>query len=377
MIPRERVRTAIDRQEPDRVPTALWGGSYGLVDDVYKDLLAVLDLGEPVAPFRQGHNISFIDDRVLDRLGTDIRYVWPGNSPSSPTNTSSDPGTILDGYGQPWIKALPYYYPDTGILVEATDIADIERHVTWPDPDDPRWTSGVRERARMLREDTDSYVVGRMVTSHGVFQTCSDLRGMEQFLMDLVLHEKFAVTLIERVTETIIGLLRGYLEAGGAYFNMIELPGDDYASNQNLLMSPVTFRTFFKPALRRMVETVKAFRDDLKVMFHSDGVIHPLIPDLIEIGVDALHPIEPLPKMDLDRIKEDYGSEIAFIGGIDITHALPGGRRDVIDEVERRIQQLAPGGGYVLAPANHIQSDVPAENIVTLYRAARQYGLYS
>jgi len=374
MTPRERVTAAIARQEPDRVPTALWGGPYGLVDDVYLKMLDLLDLGEPVAPFRQGHNISYIDDRVLDILETDTRYVWPGDSPSSPKYPSSEPGMMLDGYGQPWIQALPYYYPDTGLLVEAAGVDDIDRLVTWPDPDDPCWTKDVGERAKQLKENTDYYVIGRMVTSHGVFQTCSDLRGMEQFMMDLVIDEDFAVTLIERVTENIAGLLRGYLEAGGAHLDMVELPGDDYASSQNLMMSPGTFRQFFKPVLRRLVETVKSFRDDLKVMFHSDGVVHPLIPDLVDIGIDVLHPVEPLPKMDLVKIKTDYGDSISFLGGIDITHALPGSRQDVIDEVRRRIGQLAHGGGYILAPSNHVQPDVPAENVLTLYQAARQYG---
>ena len=194
--------------------------------------------------------------------------------------------------------------------------------------------------------------------------------------MDLVLDETFAVTLIERVTDTIDGLLRHYLEAGGDYFDVIELPGDDYASNENLIMSPGTFRRFFKPAIRRLVETVKSFRQDIKVMFHSDGVLAPLIPDLIEIGVDALHPLEPLPAMDLAAIKKTYGSQIAFMGGIDISQAMPGTRQDVESEVKRRIEQLGPGGGYVLAPSNHLQSDVPPEHVVTLFKAAREYGRY-
>ena len=375
MTPRERVITALNRQEPDRVPTALWGGPYGLVDAVYFNLLKTFDLGQPVASFRSGHNISYIDDRILDHLGTDTRYVWPGASPSSPIDTTSKPGKILDGYGQPWVQAFPYYYPDTGLLAEST-LADVDRLVTWPDVNDPRWTAGVRERSRYLKEETDFFVIGRMVTSHGPFQTASDLRGQAQFLMDLVLDETFASALLERVTDTIDGLLRAYLNAGGAYFDMVELPGDDYATNQNLILSPVMFRRFFKPHLKRLVDTVKSFRSDLKVMFHSDGVIETLIPDLIEIGVDVLHPLEPLPNMDLDRIKATYGDQIAFMGGIDIVQAMPGSQEDVRKEVERRIHQLAPGGGYVLAPANHLQSDVSAANVIALYQAAHYFGGY-
>jgi uroporphyrinogen decarboxylase len=157
---------------------------------------------------------------------------------------------------------------------------------------------------------------------------------------------------------------------------MIELPGDDYAGNEHLMMSPEMFRTFFKPSLQRLVTTVREFRSDLKIMFHSDGAIQGLIPDLIDLGIDALHPLEPLPAVDHAEVKAAHGDRIAFIGGIDIVRAMPGSRRDVVEEARRRIDLLAPGGGYVLAPANHLQPDVPAENVVALYETAHEYGVY-
>jgi uroporphyrinogen decarboxylase len=206
--------------------------------------------------------------------------------------------------------------------------------------------------------------------------TAAHLRGTEQFLMDMSLDESFAQTLIEKVTDCIDAILQNYLQAGGEYFDMIELPGDDYATSKNLIMSPASFRKFIKPAVQRLVNTIKEFRSDLKVMLHSDGMIQPILADVIEIGVDAVHPLEPLPVIEHSDIKAEFGDELAFIGGIDIVHALPGSKEDVIAEVKRRIQALAQGGGYILAPANHIQSDVPTENIVTLFEAARTYGQY-
>ncbi len=376
MSPRERVLTALSHNEPDRVPTALWGGPYGVVDDLYVRLLAHFDLGEPVQPFRTGHNISYIDDRVLARLGTDTRYVWPGASPSSPTIQTDDPDTFLDAFGQVWKRALPYYYAAGGILSEAADVDAIDRSVTWPDTHDPRWTAGVRERARELREHTDYFVIARMVTSHGVFQTACDLRGTPEFMTDMALNEAFATHLLERVTETIDGLLKGYLEAAGDAIDMIELPGDDYASNENLLISPAMFRRFIKPALQRLVTTIKEHNPDLKIMLHSDGMIERLLPEFIDLGIDVVHPLEPVAALDQAAIKAAYGDRLAFLGGIDISHAMPGSRDDVIAEVRQRIAQLAPGGGYILAPSNHLQADVPVENVVTLYEAAREYGAY-
>jgi uroporphyrinogen decarboxylase len=137
MTSRQRVLTALDHQEPDRVPLALGGGPYGIVDAVYLKLLDLLNLGNPVPPFRTGHSISYMDDRLLARLGIDTRYVWPGASPSSPVRPGPDPDTFLDGFGQLWKRATPYYYALDGILREANTLDDIDRIVQWPDPDDP------------------------------------------------------------------------------------------------------------------------------------------------------------------------------------------------------------------------------------------------
>jgi uroporphyrinogen decarboxylase len=373
---RERIRLALDHQEPDRVPVALGGGPYGVVDALYFKLLDTFNLGEPVPPFRSGHNISYMDDRILEALGVDTRYVWPGASPSSPIEEVEGTDTFLDGYGQVWKRALPYYYPAEGILAHAPRVEQIDEIVRWPEVNDPRWTAGVARRARWLREQGEHYVVARMVVSHGPFQTACDLRGTENFLLDMATNQDYAHYLLERVGETILGLMRGYLRAGGEHFDMIELPGDDYAGNTGLVISPRMFRTYIKPILARMVQAVKEFRPDLKVMLHSDGNIQKLLPDLVEIGVDVIHPLEPLPSMDLAAIKRDFGERLSFLGGIDISHAMPGSLEDVRAEARRRISQLARGGGYILAPANHLQVDIPPENVVALFEAAREFGRY-
>ncbi|MFO7632444.1 MAG: uroporphyrinogen decarboxylase family protein [Caldilinea sp.] len=373
---RERVRIALPHQEADRVPYALGGGPYGVVDDLYFRLLALFNLGEPVVPFRQYHNISYQDDRLWQALGTDIRYVYPGASPTSPSRTGNAPNHLLDALGQQWVRAFPYYYAGPALLTHATEVGDIDRLVTWPDPDLPEWTAGVHDRAKWLRETTDCWITARMVASHGPFQSACDLRGTEQFLMDMVDGDGFAEALIERITTLFERLLRNYLLACGPYIDMIELPGDDYAGNTNLLISPRLFRQLILPALKRLVAVAKQVRPDLVVMLHSDGAITKLLPDLVSIGVDVIHPLEPLPAMDLPAIKTEFGKQVSFMGGIDISHAMRGTRQEVTAEVQRRICQLAPGGGYILTPANHLQADVPAENVVELVEAARRFGRY-
>jgi uroporphyrinogen decarboxylase len=372
----QRVLTALTHEEPDTVPLALGGGSYGLVDDLYLRLVDYLDLGQPVPPFRSGHNISYMDDRLLEKLGTDLRYCWPGLMPNSPVNPSPNENTFYDSYGQVWKRALPYYYTGDGILKEAVSIDDIERLVHWPDLSGPRWMAGVAERARALRENTDYFVVMRMVASHGPFQTACDLRGTENFLKDLVRNPEFAQTLLERVTTVLEKLMTQAMLAGGKYFDMIEMPGDDYAGNTNIMISPAMFRKFIKPCLVRLIKVVKEHNPNTKIMLHSDGAITALLPDIIDLGVDVIHPLEPLPATDLTAVKEKFGKQVSFLGGIDISHAMPGSREDVIAETKCRIAQLAPGGGYILAPSNHLQADVPTENVVTLFETACQFGKY-
>lgn len=376
ITPRQRVQTALAHEEPDRVPLALGGGPYGLVDDLYLRLVQYLGLGEPVPPFRTGHSISFMDDRLLERLGTDLRYCWPGLLPNSPVTRGADDDTFYDSYGQVWKRALPYYYASEGILKDATSIDDIERRVRWPDLSDPRWTHGVGERARLLHEDTDYFVVMRMVASHGPFQTACDLRGTEAFLMDMALNPEFAHALLDRITTAIEGLLSLAMQAGGKYFNMIELPGDDYAGNTNTLISPAMFRKFIRPCLERFINVIRERNPNINIMLHSDGAIAKLLPDIIALGVDVIHPFEPLLAMDLPAIKQQFGTRVTFLGGIDISHAMPGGHEDVIAETRLRISQLAASGGYILAPSNHLQADVPPENVVTLFETAREFGEY-
>lgn len=373
---RERVYQALNHEEPDRVPVALGGGPYGVVDEVYLKLLDHFNLGSPVPPFRKGHSISYMDDRLLDALDTDIRYVYPGLLPNSPLYPGANKDTFLDSYGQVWHRAQPYYYAGEGILSQVNPESGDLRGISFPDAADPRWMRGVAERARILQETSETFITMRMVASHGPFQTACDLRGTENFLMDMGLYPDFALELLTRIGDFQSDLYRGAMEAGGQYFDMIELPGDDYASNVGTLISPRMFRAFIKPILSGFVETIRSYRPEIKIMFHSDGLIASFLDDLIEIGVDVIHPLEPLAGVDFPEIKKRYGERVAFLGAIDISHALPGSLEEVTNEVKTRIQQLAPGGGYILAPSNHIQADVPPENVEALFRAARQFGIY-
>lgn len=375
MQPSERVKTALAHQVPDRVPLALWGGPYGIVDPLYWALIKKLQLGDPVEPIRKGHTVNHMDDRLLEALGTDTRYLWPGASPGSPTHVADSGDFIYDDFGQPWKQTHPYYSATDGLLKDSTVLDDIEALVQWPDVNDSRWISGVAERASQLK-DSGFYIVGRMVLSHGPYQMACDLRGMENFMMDMIDQPDYAMALLNRITDTICGLCGNYLDAAGAAMDMIELPGDDYAANDNLVFSPKLFRKMIQPCLERIIATIRTRRPDIKIMLHSDGAIGKLVPDFIEMGIDVLHPLEPVAGMDPAKIKQNYGDSICFLGGVDISHALPGSIEDVRADVNRCIRDLAYGGGYIMAPCNHLQADIPPENVAEMYSYAKSTGIY-
>jgi len=181
---------------------------------------------------------------------------------------------------------------------------------------------------------------------------------------------------LKKITDFQVGLFQQALDAGAKYFDKIEFPGDDYASNLGTLISPRNFQEFIKPVLSRVIEAIRLYRPVIFILFYSDGLITSLLDELIDSGVDVIHPLEPLPEVDFAKIKKRLRQTGCIFGVFDISHALPGSQEDVISEVKTRIQQLAPGGGNILAPSNHLQSDVPPENIATSFRAAREFGIY-
>lgn len=368
---RERVLTAVNHQEPDLVPTAIWGSAHGITDPLYFELLSALKLGEPMPPFRRlrGHTINYYDDRVLEALDVDVRHADCG---------FTDLGGPRRGGGK---DAWGIGYDESGIYLTAVDHplkgADLETLAGYPFPDVERFLrlDEYTQRARFLKEETNFAVVGRAVDSFGLFERCCALRGTEAFLLDLAGDEEFARTLIGKVTDTICRLVELTLDVAGSYLDIIELPGDDYAAMRPII-SPRMFDRYFASAWQRIIGLIHQAAPGCKILFHSDGNMEPFLGRLIDLGVDIFHCLEPLEGVDMAAIKAKYGDRLCFWGAIDIKQALQGDEARVQEEVRKRISILAPGGGYVLAPANHLQPDVPAANVIALFKAARDYGKY-
>jgi uroporphyrinogen decarboxylase len=372
MKPRERVLTALNHEEPDRVPAALWGSYYTLQDGTYFKTLEHLHIEDPQPPFRRfkTRNSNYYDDRVLDRLETDTRYVWSGFTDLG----GAPPDTLVDAWGVRWQRMGPNitsaHAPLAGLTIE-----QIEDH-PWPDPEPYLTLDLLRNRLKDLKRDGRYAVVARAVNSYGPFEQAAELRGREQFYMDMVLEPELARLIIERVTDVIVRLNELYLDACGGDIDIIEIPGDDFGGAEDLLISPRSFKELLKPALKRIVDPIRQFRSDLFIAFHTDGVVMKIIEDLVETGIDILNPLEPLPANDWEAVKRQYGERLCFMGGIDLKRAMPGTLADVERDVRRCIRTFAPGGGYILTPANHLQNDVPPANVVALYEYCRKHGRY-
>ena len=203
-----------------------------------------------------------------------------------------------------------------------------------------------------------------------------ELRGMERFFLDTVDNPLFIERLLDKVLEIEKKLYGNFLSITGEYLDVVQL-FDDFGSQNGPLYSPQFFRDVLKPREAELIAEVKS-KTAAKVMFHSCGSVYEFIPDLIEIGVDILNPIQVSARgMDTAKIKKEFGKDICFWGAIDTQRVLPFGTPgDVAEEVMKRIDDLALGGGYVLSSVHNIQDKVPAANIAAMYKTAADYGVY-
>jgi uroporphyrinogen decarboxylase len=253
--------------------------------------------------------------------------------------------------------------------------AAIERH-RWPDPEDPGRYRGLRERARELHEETDFAVVLQINCSF--FLRCAELRGWENFYSDLAANPEFARALMDRFLDVRLRMAERALAEVGDNIDVAMVSSDDLGMNDRPLISPKMYRELVKPLQKKMFDFFKD-RTRAKRFYHCDGAIYPLIEDLIEIGIEALNPIQvsATGMEDTKKLKAEFGDRLAFWGGVDTHRVLPFGTpEDVRREVHRRIQDLGPGGGYVLCSVHNIQPEVPPENVVAVFDAAHELGRY-
>ncbi len=352
MTSKERVFAAIHHTEPDRVPLDLWA-----LSSVMTNLRAYFGVDN--------------DEEVRQALGIDLRSVWPAYS--GPSLDTFDDGSFMDWWGVRKKQLGAFEDAVTVPLADAQTLADIEAYA-WPDPE---WFDYQAMRA-MCETLSDDYAL--VVRDSGPYGTCvlreaMILRGMEQFMLDMVTNPEIARAIIMAIEKFYLELNRRILEVVGD-LTTIYFIGDDVGTQDSLMIGPRMFRKFIAPSLQRFAAQGKQYKQ--VVMYHTCGAVRKLIPDFLDMGVDILNPIQPSARnMDIAALKREFGETLCFHGALDILSILSTGTPEKVRaEVKRLFDILGVGGGFILSPTNNIMPETPVENIIAMYETAETIGRY-
>ncbi len=407
MISRERVRTALNHAEPDRVPVDLSGHrSSGIAAIAYDRLRTHLGLPpRPIRVYDQIQQLAIVDDDVLDLFGVDTielgrgfagadgdwaEWVLPDGTPCLMPAWSvperDDGRWVLRSATGRIIAAMPdgaLYFEQTHYpFLEGGELEAIEEALgesMWtaiaspPGPlvSGPGGEERLAEGARRLRAATDRAVIG--LFGGNLLEIGQFLYRNDGFLMMLAAEPDRAHAFLERLTALHLRNLERFLGAVGEFIDVIAF-GDDLGMQSGPQISPEMYREFFQPHHAAMWRRARELAD-VTVMLHCCGGVRELLPDLIEAGLEAINPVQISARgMAAAGLKRDFGADIVLWGGgCDTQHILPeASPTEVAAHVREQVRALAPGGGFVFQQVHNIMADVPPENIAAMYGALRE-----
>jgi uroporphyrinogen decarboxylase len=346
MKPRQRVQTALNHDEPDRCPMQI-----SFTPEFADRLRTNMEIqGQKVHNPHGGGN-TYELERALgqDMLLTSVGWA---------NSYYLDDKAYVDEWGVGWdVQAYETPY-GTGHYTEMAKhpLADDGAigHYQPPDPSRSELYTAAEQAIADFKDDY--WIVGVTVTT--ILETAWALRGLEQMLIDLVSDPDLANHLLDIPYYYHLTAAKKLAELG---VDMI-WTGDDIGSQFEMMISPNMWRKYLKPRMANFISELRSVNPDVKIAYHSDGNIMRIIPELIEIGIDVLNPIQPA-SMDPFQIKSAFGDKLCFWGSIDEQQTLPfGSSADVEAEVRRRLETIGQGGGLILAPTHHVQLDTPLEN---------------
>ena len=382
MNSRERVLTTLNHREPDRVPFDMGGTVVtGIHHKAYVALRRALGLPErePVI-IDMIQQLAQVDDDVMERLGVDMRNISPRSSATYQIEIGDmgDYTFFYDEFGIGWRspKDGGYYYDMFDHPLRGDVTADQVERFKLPDPLDPARFVGLREAAIRVRDVEQRAVVFGNISA-GIFEMLTWLRGYEDGYADWGMASPVATKLMDRVLQMQLEYWEKALSEVGDVIDVAQI-ADDIAGQNGPLISPRSYRKLLKPLHKELCDFIHA-RTDAKIFMHSCGAIRSFIPDFIEIGVDILNPVQvSAAEMDSAALKRDFGNDIVFWGGgVDTQRVLGTGTpAEVREEVRRRVTDFMPGGGFVFNTVHNIQGNVPAENLLAMWEALREYGQY-
>jgi uroporphyrinogen decarboxylase len=373
---KERVLTALNHEEPDRVPVDLGGRQTTFMIETYEHFKAHLGLNDlPTKIMSQKWQTAYADEQILKRFSVDCRHVRPSMKAEPELSETAQGKTIfVDEWG---VKRIidAGYASIIGYPLQSATLKDLEAY-EWPNPAEDFDYSSIRSQAQRLSSESEYAIVGNMGSPGNIFEQSWYLRGLSEFFMDLVDNKDFAHALLTKITSIRKLNAERFLSEVGEYLDVFQL-ADDLAMQNGPYMSPELYREMIKPYQIELFQFVKALTP-AKIYYHSCGSVTRLLDDLIEVGVDILNPVQvSADNMQADRLKQRFGNRLSFWGAMDTTEILPNGTaEDVRDEVRKIIRDLAPGGGFVLASVHNLQPDIPPENIMAMFEAVSKYGKY-
>lgn len=376
MTPREIFKVAFNHQQPERMLVDMGKHIGSIHKRAYPKLRDYLG---DVPMHNEGKIIDRMaqtvvpDEALLQRFGIDFRWVVPNWVQVKPREG-------IDGYIDMW--GVPYratanqdHYAVDGAPLKKATIEDLEKFA-WPNPHDPDQFAGLRKRAKHLFENTD-YVIGADAIKAGPLMSALQMRGYEQFFMDLVIDTEFADALLDKITGLLKIMWTHYMDEVGPYVQIAYVT-DDLGTQTSLLMSPALFRDRLKPKMKELHDHIKSLAD-VKLMMHTDGAVLPIIEDIIEMNVDIINPVQTSTRgmEDTKALKDKFGDRLGFHGAIDVQQMLPNASPEELRwEVAKRIQDLGRNGGFIIAPCHNIGHDIPPANVVALFDLARELGQY-
>jgi uroporphyrinogen decarboxylase len=375
MDSRERVLRALEHEEPDRIPLDLGSSNVtGIVKSAYLNLLNYLGKEAATVEFFDTiQQLVVVEEEVLRKLEVDVRGLMPNVVRKNPLIEEKS-RSFTDEWGVTWEMPEGGLYFDLVKSPLSGDVTDEDiDSFPWPDPNDPHLLEGLEEEARKLYDD--GYAVILESICAGIFEMSCRVRGTQQFLIDMALNPELACKLMDKFVELKILFYEAASKKLGRYIQLIR-EGDDVAGQESLIISSDMYRRLIKPRHEKLFNAQKEiFPQPFYIFFHSDGAMYDLIPDLIEIGMDILNPVQITGKS-LGTVKKEFGSDISLWGGgCDTQRVLPFGTpEEVRIDVKQRIEHLAPGGGFIFCTVHNIQADVPPENMIAMYETLRMYG---
>ena len=347
MKPRERVEATLSHRRPDRCPFFV-SFTPEFAERLKKDL-NLIDSPESHNPHGGGNLYQLETALDQDLLVTSVGWA---------NSYYQEPCDYTDEWGIGWRSVQYQTAYGTGRYTEVVDhpLADDEAVESYQSPDPERPELYQEARKTLDKFQDDYYICGGVVTT--IFETGWALRGLERLLLDLLEKPDLAEIILDIPFKYHLKVASKLAKMG---VDMIWL-GDDVGMQNSMLISPATWRKFFKPRMARFIKEIKEINPNLKVAYHSDGDIYPIIPDLIDIGLDVLNPIQP-KSLDPEKLNREFGDELSFWGTIDEQQTLPfGSPDDVRDEVKSRLQTIGKDGGLIIGPTHHVQLDTSLEN---------------